>query len=81
MLKPTRERYLLRALIDPRVDDATVDALHVLIEGAIATATVYRDVWPIRCALSAAETVLSTQWRPTKPRVRRKISLPKGSNK
>lgn len=77
----TRERHLLRALIDPRVDDATVDALHVLIEGAIATASVYRDVWPIRSALSAAEKVLSTNWRPPKPRARPKTPLSTGPSR
>ncbi len=54
------QRQLLRALIDPRVDDATLDAMHVLLEGAIAAAAAHLDAWPIRAALRAAETLVGT---------------------
>ena len=68
-----RQRQLVRSLLESRVDDATVDAVHVLIEGAIAAAAAHLDVWPIRSALRAAEALLRegsrrarTRSRPTK---------------
>jgi AcrR family transcriptional regulator len=63
-----RQRELLRALLDPRVDDATVDAVHVLIEGAIAAAAAHLDVWPIRSALRAAEALIAAGSRRARSR-------------
>jgi AcrR family transcriptional regulator len=67
-----RQRQLLRALIDPLVDDATVDAVHVLIEGAIAAAAAHLDVWPIRAALRAGETLIKEGSRRARSRSRPK---------
>lgn len=76
-----RQRQLLRALIDPRVDDATVDAVHVLIEGAIAAAAAHLDVWPIRSARGAAEKLLAAQGPQTRRRPRPKSTPSKGSSR
>lgn len=53
-----RQRQLLRGLLTPGVDAATADAVHVLVEGAIAAAAAHLDTWPIRSALRAAEKLL-----------------------
>jgi AcrR family transcriptional regulator len=53
-----RQRVLLRQLLGPDVDAATADAVHVLIEGAVAAAAGHLHVWPIRAALRAAETLV-----------------------
>jgi AcrR family transcriptional regulator len=63
-----RQRELLRALLDQRVDDATVDAVHVLVEGAIAAAAAHLDVWPIRSALRAAEALVGAGSPRARPR-------------
>jgi AcrR family transcriptional regulator len=75
-----RERQLLRVLIDPRMDDATVDAVHVLLEGAIAAAAAHVDVWPIRAALRAAETLVGTGSRRARSSSKRpKVRAPSNS--
>jgi AcrR family transcriptional regulator len=54
----TKQRQLLRALLAPEVDAHTADAVHVLVEGAIAAASGHLDVWPIRSALRAAQKLI-----------------------
>ena len=53
-----RKVHWLRALLSPGVDATTADAVHVLIEGAIAAAAAHVDTWPIRAALRAAEKLI-----------------------
>jgi AcrR family transcriptional regulator len=52
------QRRLLRSLLAPGVDAPTADAVHVLVEGAIAAAAAHLDSWPIRSALRAAEKLI-----------------------
>jgi AcrR family transcriptional regulator len=70
-----RQRELLRELFAPGVESATADAVHVLIEGAIAAAAAHLHVWPIRSALRAAETLFGEGSR----RARLTSAPPKGS--
>jgi AcrR family transcriptional regulator len=54
------QRALMRELFaQVGTGPARADAVHVLLEGAIASAAGHRDVWPIRAAAQAAEAVLS----------------------
>lgn len=53
------QRATLRDLLVPLGASPTdADAVHVLLEGAIAGAAAHRDVWPIRAAEGAATAVL-----------------------
>jgi AcrR family transcriptional regulator len=70
-----QQRELLHELLGPGVETATADAVHVLIEGAIAAAAAHVDVWPIRSALSAAEILVGAGLR----RARSTANPPKGS--
>jgi AcrR family transcriptional regulator len=52
------QRALLRELFaEVGGTYAHADAVHVLLEGAIASAAGHRDVWPIRAAAQAAEAL------------------------
>jgi AcrR family transcriptional regulator len=52
------QRALLRELFEQvGGTHAHADAVHVLLEGAIAGAAGHRDVWPIRAAAQAAEAL------------------------
>jgi len=54
------QRALLRELFGAvAVTPGRADAVHVLLEGAIAAAAAHRDVWPIRAAANAAEALLT----------------------
>jgi AcrR family transcriptional regulator len=56
------QRALLRELFGSvAVPAAQSDAVHVLLEGAIAAAAAHRDVWPIRSAATAAESLLAAK--------------------
>lgn len=70
-----RQRELLRELLSPGVETATADAVHVLIEGAIAAAAAHLHVWPIRTALRAAEILVGEGTK----RPRFTAPLPRGS--
>lgn len=53
-----KQRQLIRTLLAPEVDAHAADAVHVLVEGAIAAAAAHLDVWPIRSALRAAQELI-----------------------
>jgi hypothetical protein len=53
------QRALMRELFGQVGGSAAhADAVHVLLEGAIASASGHRDIWPIRAAAQAAEALL-----------------------
>lgn len=53
-----KQRHLIRTLLAPEVDAHVADAVHVLVEGAIAAAAAHLDVWPIRSALRASQRLI-----------------------
>ena|SRR5688572_2576724 len=53
-----KQRQLLRELLAPEVAAQTADAVHVLVEGAVAAAAAHVDVWPIRSASLAAQKLI-----------------------
>lgn len=63
------QRTLLRELLVPLgASPGDADAVHVLLEGAIAGASAHRDVWPIRAAEGAATAVVQAAHATTKGR-------------
>jgi AcrR family transcriptional regulator len=56
------QRALLQELLaHVGASSAQADAVHILLEGAIASAAGHRAVWPIRAAAQAAEALVSTK--------------------
>lgn len=56
------QRALLREIFGAvAVSAVHADAVHVLLEGAVAAAAAHRDVWPIRSAAAAAESLLNSR--------------------
>lgn len=54
------QRALIRQLLAAvGAGTRAADAVHVLLEGAIASAAAHRDVWPIHVAAQSAEALLS----------------------